>query len=322
MLIVTNYTAFPARWRTTDGATGETAIARSFADFRRLGGRDDAVLVVNGDAHTVMQLVLARRLGLCPHRPIVAIDLIFRRPSTFKSRASHIFKRRPLSGADLYINFFRDTRGLADIYGIPPERCAYVPFKVNLDPSDVATAVRSEDYVLTFGRSMRDFDTFFAAMERLPLPGAIPEVDPAALVAHGARFTRPLDALPENVRRLSDDGSSRAQLDMLRGAKLVVIPVVKASFVASGISTALNAMALGKCVIGSAGPGMTDIFTEEIIAVPPEDAAALAEAIRRAWTDDALRTRTAAAGLRTAERLGGEADLVQRLIDRIAASFG
>lgn len=322
MLIVTNYTAFPARWRTTDGATGETAIARSFADFRRLGGRDDAVFVVNGDAHTVMQLVLARRLGLCPHRPIVAIDLIIRRPSTFKSRASHIFKRRPLSGADLYINFFRDTRGLADIYGIPPERCAYVPFKVNLDPSDVATAVRSEDYVLTFGRSMRDFDTFFAAMERLPLPGAIPEVDPAALVAHGARFTLSLDALPKNVRRLSDDGSSRAQLDMLRGAKLVVIPVVKASFVASGISTALNAMALGKCVIGSAGPGMTDIFTDEIIAVPPEDPAALAEAIRRAWTDDALRTRTAAAGLRTAERLGGEADLVQRLIDRIAASFG
>lgn len=322
MRIVTNYTAFPLRWRTSDGMVGETVIARTLADFRAAGRREDAVFVINGDAHTVMQLVLARRLLPGFNRPIVAIDLIFRRPSTPKSRLSHLFKRRPLAGADLYINFFRDARGVSEVYGIPPERCTYVPFKVNLDPAEVAAAHRTEEFVLTFGRSMRDFDTFFAAMERVPYPGAIPEVDPAALRAHGAKFDRPVEALPENVRRLSDDGTSHAQLDMLRRAKLVVIPVVKASFVASGISTALNAMALGKCVIGSAGPGMTDIFTDEIIAVPPEDPATLAEAIRTAWTDDALRERTAAAGLRTAKALGGEADLVQRLIDRIAAQFG
>lgn len=322
MRIVTNYTAFPSRWTTSGGQMGETVIARTLSDFRAAGARPDAVFVINGDAHTVMQLVLARRLLSGFNRPIVAIDLIFRRPSTLKSRISHLFKRRPLGGADLYINFFRDAAGVASVYGIPPNRCAYVPFKVNLDPAEVAMAERTEEFVLTFGRSMRDFDSFFAAMERVPFPGAIPDVDPSALRAHGARFHRPLDALPHNVRRLSDDGTSRAQLDMLRRARLVVIPVVKASFVASGISTALNAMALGKCVIGTAGPGMTDIFTDEIIAVPPEDPAALADAIRTAWTDDALRERTARAGLRTAQALGGEAQLVQRLIDRIATQFG
>lgn len=322
MLIVTNYTAFPARWRAASGVEGETVIARSVADFRRQGKRRDAVFVINGDAHTVAELVLARRLLPGFGRPIVAMDLIFRRPSTFRSRLSHLVKRPLLSGADLYINFFSDTRGLEEVYGIPPERCAYVPFKVNLDLKAAADAPLTEEFVLTFGRSLRDFDTFFSAVERLPYPAAIARANPEHLAAHGARFTRPLDALPANVIELDDDGSTQAQLDMLRRAKLVVIPVLKASIVASGISTALNAMRLGKCVIGSAGPGMTDIFTDEILAVPPEDPAALAAMIDRAWRDDALRQRTAAAGKRRAERLGGEPELAQRLIDRIAEAFG
>ncbi|WP_127088789.1 glycosyltransferase [Aquabacter cavernae] len=322
MLIVTNYAALPARWRTASGIEGETVQARTLAEFKAHGARKDAVFVISGDAHTVIQLVLARRFLSGFARPIVAIDLIFRRPSTLKSRVSHLLKRPFLSGADLYINFFADARGLSEIYGIPPERCAYVPFKVNLDLDAAARAERTEEFVLTFGRSMRDFDTFFAAMERLPYPGAIARVNPESLVAHGARFTRPLDKLPANVAQLDDDGSTHAQLDMLRRAKLVVIPVVKSSFVASGISTALNAMILGKCVIGSEGPGMTDIFADEIIAVPPEDPAALAAAIARAWTDDSLRQRTAEAGLRCAEHLGGEAQLAQRLIDRIALTYG
>lgn len=323
MLIVTNYAALPAQWRAASGVAGETVQARTLAEFRAAAAaREDAVFVISGDAHTVMQLVLARRLLPGFKHPIVAVDLIFRRPSTVKSRLSHLVKRPFLSGADLYINFFADARGVAEIYGIPPERCAYVPFKVNLDLAEVARAEKTEEFVLTFGRSMRDFDTYFAAMERVSVPGAIARVNPDSLVAHGARFTRPLDKLPPNVTQLDDDGSTRAQLDMLRRAKLVVIPVVKASFVASGISTALNAMILGKCVIGSEGPGMTDIFTDEIIAVPPEDPAALAAAIERAWRDDDLRRRTAEAGRRCAAALGGEPELVQRLIDRIAATYG
>lgn len=322
MLIVTNYDALPARWRSASGGEGETVQARTLAEFRTHGAREDAVFVVNGDARLVMQLVLARRLLPGFARPIVAIDLIFRRPSGLKGRLLHGLKRPLLSGADLYINFFADTRGVEAVYGIPAGRCAYVPFKVNLDAEAVAQAECSEEFVLAFGRSMRDFDTFFAAMERVPHAGAIARVDPEGLQAHGARFTRPLDRLPANVVQLDDDGSARAQLDMLRRAKLVVIPVVKASIVASGISTALNAMILGKCVIGSQGPGMTDIFTDEIIAVPPEDPAALAAAIDRAWRDDDLRRRTAEAGQRRAEGLGHEPELVQRLIDRIAAAYG
>jgi glycosyltransferase involved in cell wall biosynthesis len=166
---------------------------------------------------------------------------------------------------------------------------------------------------------LRDFDTFFAAMDKLPLPGAIARPEPEELRRHSARFTRPLNALPEQVRVLEDDGSEAAQLRILGDAKLVVLPILKTSMVASGISTCLNAMMLGKCVIGSEGPGMTDIFTQgEILAVPPEDPAALAEMIGRAWEDQVLRETTAAAGHAYALAAGGERELYQRLIDRLA----
>jgi glycosyltransferase involved in cell wall biosynthesis len=59
---------------------------------------------------------------------------------------------------------------------------------------------------------------------------------------------------------------------------------------------------------------MADIFKDEALLVTPEDTAALAEMITRAWKDDELRRRTAEAGLRYARSLGGEPDLYQRIL--------
>lgn len=321
MHIVTNMAAIPAPWRARDGRTGSRSLARTVWASLKAGRRKDTVFVTNCDPDLTMGLVLAGLIWPPARRPVAAFDLVLRRPATAKARLLHVVKRALLSRVDLIINLFSDTSGLTDVYGIAPERCVFVPFKVNLSPSEVAGAPLGEDYVLCFGRSLRDFDTFFDAMAALPLPGAIARVDPAELQRHGARFTRPLEALPANVRQLDDDGTPRAQLDMLARAKLVVIPVLKSSIVASGISTALNAMRLGKCVIGSAGPGMSDIFSTEVLTVPAEDPAALATAIDRAWHDDALRQRTAAAGLAYAEVQGGEAELAQRVVDAVAARF-
>lgn len=321
MHIVTNMAAIPSPWRARDGRTGARSLARTVWASLMAGRPRDTVFVTNCDPDLTMGLVLAGLIWPPARRPVAAFDLVLRRPATRKARLLHVVKRALLSRVDLAVNLFSDTQGLTEVYGIPPERCVFIPFKVNLSPSEVAGAPAGEEYVLCFGRSLRDFDTFFDAMARLPLPGAIARADPTELHRHGARFTRPLDALPANVRQLEDDGTPRAQLDMLARAKLVVIPVLKSSIVASGISTALNAMRLGKCVIGSEGPGMSDIFSQEVLTVPAEDPAALAAMIDRAWHDDALRQRTAAAGLAYAEAQGGEPELAQRLVDAVAARF-
>ncbi len=73
-------TPLSARWRTSAGQAGETVIARTLSDSVPHGTDREAVFVINGDAHTVMQLVLARRMLSGFDRPIVAIDLIFRGP--------------------------------------------------------------------------------------------------------------------------------------------------------------------------------------------------------------------------------------------------
>jgi hypothetical protein len=59
------------------------------------------------------------------------------------------------------------------------------------------------------------------------------------------------------------------------------------------------------------------VFSEEVLTVPPEDPLALAETIARAWKDDDLRAKTAAAGYRYALSLGGEPELYQRIIDQV-----
>ena len=317
MLIVHNFRAFPEKWKAATGQQG-TSIhagqrAAAFLEHRR---NREAVFVVNGDVALVMQLA-ARMFGGA-RRPLIAVDLVLREPEDFAGRLALPLKKALLSRVDRFIHYFRDLRGLTRVYGIGPERSSYVPFKVNLADRHALTPEPEGEYVLCFGRSMRDFDTFLAAMERLPdIPGAITRPDPQVFAAHHARFTRPISAIPANVRVLDDDRTEESEIRILRNARLVVLPILARSLVASGISTCLNAMFLEKCVIGSEGPGMSDIFTSEVLTFPPENPQRMAEAIRRAWEDSALRRTTAAAGHRFALQAGGEPELYQRIIDEV-----
>jgi hypothetical protein len=89
-------------------------------------------------------------------RPLVALDLVLRRPLTWRQRLAHPLKRFLLARADLYLNYFADVRGLAEVYGISPKRCVFVPFKPNLpEPADLETPGTTGDYVLCFGISTR-----------------------------------------------------------------------------------------------------------------------------------------------------------------------
>jgi glycosyltransferase involved in cell wall biosynthesis len=322
MRIVTNFPGFPSDWRASDGRRGSAQSARSVVEFLRQRSGPDAVFVIDCDPGLVIGLAAAFLVFPFVRRPLVAVDLVLRRPLGWRSRLTHPVKRFLLARADLYLNYFADVDGLVEVYGIPRERCVFVPFKPNLAEPDDLDPPGTGDYVLCFGRSLRDFDTFFTAIERIPLPAAIARPDRDELRRHGARFSRELDQLPANLRLLDDDGTAKSQIAMLRRAKLVVLPILKTSIVASGISTALNAMLFGRCVIGSAGPGISDIFKDELIVVPPEDPGALADAIDRAWRDDELRTRTAVTAQRYARALGGSAGLAQRVIDQVVAWFG
>lgn len=319
MHLVTNFPRFPEQWETSQGVSGTASYAAHFEDFIAQAARTQ-VLLINCDASLTLRLC-RHRWPAGPRPRIVSVDIVLRRPETWTHRFTAFLKARLLKRVDLFINYFTDLRGYEHYYGITPARSAFVPFKANLRHRYPVTPDADGDAVLCLGRSMRDYDTFFQAMEQLPHPAVIPRPDFAQLAIHRSRFTRPLDQLPPNVRVLDDDGSEESLVRLIRQARIVALPILPSTLCASGISVYLNAMLLGKCVILTQGPGASDILTDQAILVPPANPRQLAEAIDHAWRDDELRHRTAARGHQYALSLGGEPELRQRLLEVLAERY-
>lgn len=315
MLLITNIERFPLSWTASSGYSGTAIVAKSTFEFMRYRDHPNTIFVVDCDPQ--LSFKLASALWLRKQPKLVSVDLVLRRPYDLKSRVGLMGKRLLLRRFNHHIHYFRDLSAYNRVYGIGPEQSSFVPFKANMSFVDQQPPDGNGKYVLCFGQSMRDFDTFFDAIEKLGYPAAIPEPDFPLLRKHGSKFSRPLSELPSNVSVLRDDKNGEAQKAMIQGARLVVLPILRTSMVASGIGTSLNSMLAGKCVIGTDGPGMSDIFTNEMLFVPPEDPEALASMIRRAWEDDGLRRCTAEAGQVLARSLGGEPELYQRIIDAI-----
>jgi glycosyltransferase involved in cell wall biosynthesis len=301
------------------GESGTAKIATTAEDILRDCDRADLILI-DGDPDLVLKLATAFLLKPWKRKPIIAVDLVLRRPQ--RSRSGFVgaaVKRLLYSRVDHYIHYFKDLREYDRYFGIGPERSSFVDFKPNIRYRHEVEPNPDGEYVLCFGRSMRDYDTFFDAMEQLPWPGAVPEPNFPALAKHGSRFSRPLDRLPKNVRLLKDDGSTDALVKVIGDARVVVLPILKESLLA-GVGTYLNAMYMKKCVIISDGAGSSDVLSpKQAMFVPPEDARALAEAIDRAWKNDKLRNELAEEGYRYAASLGGEPELRQRILENALA---
>jgi glycosyltransferase involved in cell wall biosynthesis len=315
MRLLTNFERFPENWRSTSGVTGTAVKVKTLGDILR-NSRDADFVIINCDAALTLKLAAAYLLLPWLRRPVLSHDPVLRRPVTLHSRLVAPIKRFLFRRIDHFTLHFLILDGYQKYFGIGPERSSYQPSKPNIRYRQQYEVGPDGDYILCFGRSERDYDSFFAAMATLPYPAAIPQPNLAAMRTHGSRFTWSLDALPPNVQVLPDAGTDASLLRIIEKARLVVLPILGSRIAPSGISTYLNAMLMGKCVILTEGPAASDVLTNEVILVPAEDPVALAAAIRRAWEDDGLRLRTAEAGRLYSESCGGEPELRQRVLDR------
>lgn len=319
MRILTNFDRFPQTWSVSTGETGTAVILKTFPQFLRELRQSD-LLLINGDVSLVFRLCLYFLVFPNRRRPIVAVDMVLRKPLTWGARLRTLFKKALFARVSHFVNYFQKSEGYKRYFGITPERSSFVHFKPNLRYRyDPKTYVEG-NYILCFGRSQRDYDTFFQAISLLPYPAAIPRPNFKNLKEHHSRFTWSLDRLPANLQLLDDDGSQEAMIRSLEGARLVVLPILASSMLA-GVGVYLNAMLLRKCVIMSYGPGGSDVLTDEALFVPPEDPQALAKMIHIAWQDDQLRTRIAEIGHRHALSLGGEPELRQRVLEKAIAWY-
>jgi glycosyltransferase involved in cell wall biosynthesis len=320
VIILTNIDRAPANWTAWNGQRGQSIFAPTFQGILRHVRRCDLVLI-NSDPTLLLQLSAIFAVAPFLRCPLLGSDIVLRKPEGLWQKTTLGLKRFLLARVDHFMHLFKDLNGYQQVFGIGPEKSSFTAFKPNLRYHCNAQPNPDGEYVLCLGWSMRDFDTFFAAVERLPYPAAIAKPDWAQLRKHGARFTRPLHRLPGQVRIIDHNPRDfQSQVELIASAKLVVVPMLKSCMVMAG--TPYNAMLLGKCVILTDGPAVNGLFTDEVLPVPPEDPGALAEMIKRAWNDKELREKTAAAGYRCALALGGEAELAQRIIDQAVRWYG
>ena len=140
--------------------------------------------------------------------------------------------------------------------------------------------------------SRRDYPTLIKACEGLKYPVRIVVPPPAEAQVHSTFLDESM--LPPNVKVVHDDGKLETFLGHIAHSRLVVIPTKKLDFASTGTSVYTMSMALGKCVIISAGPTADDILTDETaVIVPPEDPRACVRPSKRF-----TKTTSAAAALR------------------------
>lgn len=295
---------------------------RSWRGWLRLlvGSERPDIIIVNIDTPALLRLCLLRWVLPFRTTPIVSVDIIFSKPEGLRQRLAAFTKRLLLRKVDLFVLYFRDLSGYEKFYGIGPSRAAYVPFKSNswevFKPTDRPSS--DGDYVLAAGRTKRDFATYAKAMAIAGVPAILMHQGPARLARHGTSL--PDGTAPANVRFVEHDGGRRTWIEALKGARVVVVPILASTISSSGIGTYLDSMALGKAVVISDGPATRGIITDEALIVPPGDADAMAAAVRRLWNDDEFRQQLADRARRYAEGIQGEdrllRDVLRACVDR------
>ena len=169
--------------------------------------------------------------------------------------------------------------------GMPASQLALVPYYADTNfwrPG----SWDEEALVVTAGREHRDFATLAEACAGLPVKvfAAIGSVHSPA-----ATSTAPKE-WPANFDR--GFAGYRTLRELYARASVVVVPLVETDFQA-GVTTILEAAAMGKAVVATATSGQSDTIVdgETGILVPPGDPTALRDTIRGLLANPAERRR-------------------------------
>ncbi len=158
------------------------------------------------------------------------------------------------------------------------------------DPAKAAP-YQGEPYILSVGTEMRNYPLLFEAVRGLDMRVV---VKASSAWMRGARAS--LGTPPPNVEILTERLSYVELRDLYAGASVVVVPLQDTPQ-AAGITTILEAMAMGKCVVATESQGLPDVLQDRVTGrVVAGEPRALREALQALWYDAEERERLAQAG--------------------------
>jgi glycosyltransferase involved in cell wall biosynthesis len=190
-------------------------------------------------------------------------------------------------------------------FGVPADRITMVHYGADTEFYRPKTAAGGR-FILSVGKSGRDYATFLAAIEQSGLPAKI--ACPAECL-NGLR-------IPSNCEVLGSV-SNVAYRSLMAEASMVVIATTVPSYPA-GQSVLVEAMAMAKCVVISESPAIRDYVSNGVdgFMVPPADVAALRDQVVELFSDARRREAVGGNALRAAqERFNSRA--MMRSIDAV-----
>jgi glycosyltransferase involved in cell wall biosynthesis len=205
-------------------------------------------------------------------------------------------------------------------WNVPGERVIWTPFQVDahfFNPNHQPLASDTQSpLICSAGLEFRDYPTLMHAVEGMDVQVVLAAASPWSKRADSTQQR----AVPSNVTVQRFD--LHGLRDLYARAAFVVIPLYQVDFQA-GVTTLLEAMAMGKAVIVTRTPGQTDVVIdgETGIYVPPSDPQALRTAMQRLLDHPEEARRLGANGRKVIEtRMSLEkyVEGLKKIVDEIA----
>ena len=276
-------------------------VALAMHGFVRAGSYD--VIFSNGENVSVP---LAAFLRLRSRRPGHA--LIGHRLSAPKKK---LLLRALHSGMDAIFVYAKTQKTyVQDVLGISPDKVHLIAFHADTRVYHPMPEARVARRIASAGLELRDYPTLIEAVKGLDV-----DVRLAAASPWSKRKNETIDReLPPNVE--ARGYSYRELRDLYASSRFVVVALYDTDFQA-GVTTILEAMAMGKTVIASRTRGQRDVIQDGVngLYVPPGDAPALRRAITELLASPERAAQLGANARRTIE----SAMSLDLWADRIAA---
>ena len=203
-----------------------------------------------------------------------------------------------------------------DTLGIASEKVALIPFHADDHFYRPLPTVPHPNQICAAGLEWRDYPTLIDAVSGMPELSV--KLAAASPWSKGRNETEGR-TLPPNVDARRYDYAGLRQL--YAESLFVVVPLYETDFQA-GVTTILEAMAMGKAVIATRTAGQTDVIQDGLtgLMVAPGDAEGWRAAITRLRDDAALRERLGRAARRWVEEHATLDRWAGRLADAVSAA--